>query len=309
MPDLVLLGPQRLEPTVKVALECLGIAGRVATITAGWEERELEDDELRDHLEGRTVNLNLWERGEAVFEEDPALFEGMRARLDRIRTLHRLYRTRLGHAMAAARELHASTADPEVLEPEIESAIQTIRSIDDDHLSVMDEIHARFEDEFHVTDRDAVRKHRKEIAAILEDVEVIAIAGGHVSILLNRMRMFGISSALEQLPAVAWSAGAMVLGEKIVLFHDSPPQGRGDAEVMDRGLEVYRDVIPFPHAKHRLLLERKDRVAILSRRLAPAALIPMDGGERLIHADGDWAYRPETRTMKRDGRVVMVNDE
>ena len=47
----VLLGPQRHEPTVRAALERLGLgAGPVAAITAGWEEREAEDLELGEHL-------------------------------------------------------------------------------------------------------------------------------------------------------------------------------------------------------------------------------------------------------------------
>ena len=35
---------------------------------------------------------------------------------------------------------------------------------------------------------------------------------------------------------VAWSAGAMVLTERVVLFHDDPPHGAGIAEVLDVGL-------------------------------------------------------------------------
>ena len=65
---LVLLGPQRLRPTLKDAIACLGVTGRVATVTAGWEEREGEDAELDEHLAGRTVNLGLFPRAEERLE-------------------------------------------------------------------------------------------------------------------------------------------------------------------------------------------------------------------------------------------------
>ena len=42
----VLLGPQRFMTTAGTALRSLGVDGPVATINAGWEEREDVVDEL-----------------------------------------------------------------------------------------------------------------------------------------------------------------------------------------------------------------------------------------------------------------------
>ena len=42
---VVLLGPQRLRPTLSGVAGSLGIAGTVAVVTAGWQEREGEDEE------------------------------------------------------------------------------------------------------------------------------------------------------------------------------------------------------------------------------------------------------------------------
>ncbi len=44
----------------------------------------------------------------------------------------------------------------------------------------------------------------------------------------------------------------MVVCETVVLFHDSPPQGAGNAEVLDAGLGLARGVIALPHARRRL---------------------------------------------------------
>ena len=69
MSAIVLLGPQRLKPTAATIVEELGIEGPIAAITAGWEERESEDDELAEHFGGRTVNLKLHERAETAGQQ------------------------------------------------------------------------------------------------------------------------------------------------------------------------------------------------------------------------------------------------
>ena len=52
MNRVVLLGPQRHAITVTDELARLAAEGRVAAITAGWQEREGEDLELHEHLAG-----------------------------------------------------------------------------------------------------------------------------------------------------------------------------------------------------------------------------------------------------------------
>ena len=89
---------------------------------------------------------------------------------------------------------------------------------------------------------------------------------GHVAVLLNRLRIFKLEPMLAQKPIIAWSAGAMVLAKRIVLFHDTPPQGKGFAEVFEAGLGLYSNLIPLPHAAKRLQLDNPTRVSIFARR-------------------------------------------
>lgn len=64
----------------------------------------------------------------------------------------------------------------------------------------------------------------------------------------------------------------MVLCDRVVLFHDSPPQGRGNAEIFEAGLGLYNNMIPLPHASRRLMLDNTIRVATLAKRFtAPHA--------------------------------------
>src|SRR5512143_4297506 len=129
MPTVTLLGPQRFTPTLGEAVARAGISGRLASVTAGWQEREAEDLDLHEHLGERTANLMLYARAEDAFARDPELAAGWRERQDRLRQLQALYRLRLGHAQAALRELAGAEADPELLAPEREEALAAIRAL------------------------------------------------------------------------------------------------------------------------------------------------------------------------------------
>ena len=69
---IVLLGPQREQRTVADAVRGLGVEGPVATVTAGWEEREAEDTELRDHL-GRHRPEGVEAAAEAALVAAPSI--------------------------------------------------------------------------------------------------------------------------------------------------------------------------------------------------------------------------------------------
>src|SRR5436309_2408785 len=81
-----------------------------------------------------------------------------------------------------------------------------------------------------------------------------SIAGGHVASLLNRLQLFGIGELAAGKSIFAWCGGAMVVTERVVLFHDSPPQGTGAPEVLDAGLALVGDVVAFPQPEFRLAL-------------------------------------------------------
>jgi hypothetical protein len=63
------LGPQR-RPSVQHVVQDLPIDARIAICTAGWQERESDDGELRDLLERPTTNLRLHTRWLDVQEQD-----------------------------------------------------------------------------------------------------------------------------------------------------------------------------------------------------------------------------------------------
>ncbi len=309
MGAIVLLGPQRLRPILDRVVADLGIDGRVAAITAGWQEREAEDDDLAEHLSGRTVNLRLYARAEKVFESDAALAAAYRERQGLLRRAQELYRLRLDHAMAAVRELMRREGEPELLDVERKAAFNGVRRLDDEHLERVRMVHARFDEEWSPLERPAVSKQREQLATALSGCDAVAVAGGHVAVLLNRLRLFGLDRLIGNLPVLAWSAGAMALARRVVLFHDSPPQGFGNAEVLESGLGLYSGILPMPHARRRLKLGDPDRITELARRFAPRFCVPMDDGDYLkIDGTTVWAEAP-VRRLTIEGHVERLEVE
>jgi hypothetical protein len=290
------------------AVNRLGLDGQVAAITAGWQEREGEDEELQEHLQRPVVDLELHRRLEDVFAEDPELFRLPRARQDRLRKIQRLYRYRLDFALEPARGLLGRQDGTELLKEDLEAAIAAVRRLDAEHLERIAQVHKEFEEVHSPAERPSMRRHRAEIVNILERSVAVALAGGHVAVLLNRLRLFGMPELLVHRPLFAWSAGAMALSERIVLFHDSPPQGAGNAEVLDAGIGLVRGVVPLPHARKRLHLDDDVRVSLFVRRFAPDLCLPLDPGVTVAWQGEGWVSLAKGRKLKADGGMEELEE-
>lgn len=278
---VVLMGAQRFNPTLREAVEELGVIGRIATITAGWQEREDDDADLREHLEGRAINLALHARAEDVFHHDPELVGAHRERQALLRLRQDFYRVRLEHALEAAYVIGRRAAPDDILDDEARTTIDAIRHIDALHLARCARDRADFDARFTPAERPVVARHRTEIATILSDCEAIAIAGGHVASLLNRLQLFGIQNLTRGKVVFAWCGGAMAVCERVVLFHDSPPQGSGAPEVLDAGLGLVGGVVALPQPEFRLRLDDKERMRLLAHRFMPASCIALPSCSRV----------------------------
>ncbi len=304
----ILLGPQRRTPNVRETLNRIPEWSRerpTAVVTAGWEDRELEDLPFRQHIEGPVHNLEVFHRMEKVYASDRELHAAVRARHDRMRELKDLHRIRLGHALGAARDLLARGGDSKLLRDEVDDAIESVRRLDSFHADRMAAIQQGFQERVRPWERDAVARHREELRSVLAECPVLCIAGGHVGILLSRMRLLGILDLHADRPVVAWSAGAMALTERVVLFHDSPPQGPADPEIFETGLGVAPGVVALPDADQRLRLDDRARVALFARRFAPALCAALLPAARFEHTGSGvaWHGADGARHLCTDGSV------
>jgi hypothetical protein len=306
-PKVILLGPQRHDPIVASVLTSAGISGPVATITAGWQEREEDDRELHDHLGGRTVNLRLYARTEEIFARDRELRAAYRMRQEALRKVREIYALRLSYAMDAARELLRLKGDVTLLGPERLAAVEAVRLLDRRHLERASEIQDAFQARFRPRERAAVAEARREIAEILHGVSAVAIAGGQVAVLVNRLLLTGISDLIASKPIVAWSAGAMAISDRIILFHDDPPHGAGNAEAFLAGLGLAPGIVPLPHARKRLKLDDAARVSLFARRFAPAIAVVLEKGNRVDWDGRRWKPGIGTTGLREDGDVLEMS--
>jgi hypothetical protein len=310
VPAVVLLGAQRYNPTLGDAIKELGVKGKIAAITAGWQEREDDDADLIEHLGKGAVNLTLHARGEDVFRKDKELLKAHRERQTVLRHRQDFYRVRLEHALDAQHVIDQRAAPDEILEDEARTSIDAIRNIDALHLERCTKDRRDFDARYRPLERGPIAEHREQLAKILADCEAIAIAGGHVASLLNRLRLFGIEELAQGKTIFAWCAGAMAISERVVLFHDSPPQGPGAAEVLEAGLGFVGDVVVLPQPEFRLKLGDRARLKVMVRRFAPATCIAMPARSRVtwlrsgptapygafaIRDDGTHSFEPSTR--------------
>jgi hypothetical protein len=302
MSVVVLLGPQRLQPTLREVVDELGIEGPIAAVTAGWQEREHEDDELAEHLRGRTRNLELYRRSEEILDADPELAEAFFELRRQRRLARRTYKIRLDHALAAVRELTEEAPSP-LVEEEIEAAFAVVRSLDEEHVRRMARLESAFREGPGSGSRPAVRAQWSEVDEILVECQVLAIAGGHVGVLTELLGLFGFRQRLRGHSVLAWSAGAMALGSRVVTFHDRPPQGFGNAEVWGPGLGLYTEHLPLPHAKRRIRIKEPERLSTLARRFAPQTCVPMDEGELLTLVDGKLTGSRSGRQLSLEGAI------
>lgn len=305
----ILLGPQRRVKIVREAVETLvpePSAGPIAAVTAGWEERETEDEELADHVGRPIQNLAIWARVERICTADPELFAGMRQRHDTLRKVQALYRLRLQGLMDPLCELNQRDDDPELLGPERAGALSMVQALDQEHSKRVASIHHDFEVKWRPLERAAVAREQREIESQLADASCLLIAGGHVAVLLHRMRLFDLFRLYGDRPVIAWSAGAMVLCRRIVLFHDSPPQGSNYPEVMEFGFDLVPGMVALPQATRRLNTDDQGSMKVFARRFAPASCALLDRGSRFDWNGKKWSATADSRILGDEGALEEV---
>ena len=300
---LTLLGPQR-RPTLQGAVASLYPGGPVATVTAGWQEREPEDGELSRLLGGRDVNLGLYRRWLDVAERDPVFAAGERRLAGLLDELQDSYLLRLDHALQAVYAVQRRGGNEQLKASVLAEAVQAVRDLDAAHLARASAVRGEFYRDLPPHERPVIVEHRAEVAGLLDGATALVIAGGHVGVLADVLHLFNVAASLRS-PVVAWSAGAMALAERIVLFHDRSAHGPGHPEVYGSGLSVLHNVVPLPHARARLLLDDAPRMAVFAYRFAPARCVLLENGTR-VDTDSDGRCPPGTRVLGPDGHVTAL---
>ena len=183
-------------------------------------------------------------------------------------------------------------------------ALSVVRLVDENHQRRVRTAHAEFWAAWRPQDRPLVAEHREAVRELLSGTSCLVVAGGHVGVLVRVLHLFHVTPHLPE-TVVAWSAGAMALTDRVVLFHDRAPQTPSHAEVYDEGLGLMEGIVLLPHARRRLRVDDHLRMSVLARRFAPAICVVLDDGVRLdVTPHG--GLPPETRVVTEDGRVAAL---
>ncbi|WP_375424322.1 hypothetical protein [uncultured Friedmanniella sp.] len=313
---VTLLGPQRRASGARSAVAELVPQGPVAAVNAGWLEREADTRELDEVLGGRLLNLELHRRWQSLREEDAAFDESQQWLSDSLSELRTAYRLRLLSSLTAVAAVRRQVRDESLRTAAHEDEVAALRTLDEWNLRCGQQLREEAAERVRAGGTEAVDRHRAEVARMLDDSAGLVVTGGHVAILLHLLNLFGVADRLRtgmintgmintgmintsmintsmintgmiDFPVIAWSAGAMALSERVVLFHDHPPYGDRPAEVYAAGVGAYSGLVVLPHARRRLRLDDHDHVGLLARRLAPRRAVILNDGARLdLGADG-----------------------
>ncbi len=305
-----LLGPQRFRTTAGAVVRGLRSdpdgapldRGWVATVTAGWRERELVDAELHEVLGGDTRNLRLYERFNDVLEHDPHWAGHALAHRDGMDELAGLYSLRLQRALDSAYAVARRPGRRDIADAALADAVRAVRDLDAWYLRSVDQLYEELEAAAPASGSELITRHRREVGELLDGAAVLAIAGGHVDALVRCLRLFAVEPG-PGLDVVAWSAGAMAMTERVVLYNDNGPQGVQGAEVWDRGAARVRQVVAMPHARRRLRVDDPVHARVFVRRFAPATCLLLDDGTTVEIAP-DGSVPAGARVLTEEGAVV-----
>ena len=298
----LLLGPQRPNTNLTEAVAAMpDPQSPVAVISAGWQEAEGDIEDIHALVDRPLVDLELYHRAERVFAKDETLRSAYRQRQDRLQELQRLYRMRLQQAMLAARQIRRAVAASDLIAGEERHAIAQLRALDRHHHRRISAVYDEFEER--IRSSDLIAEQTRAIEEALADCTTVIITGGHVLVLLNRLQLFEMRKPLSTRHLVAWSAGAMVLSDQVVLYHDRTPLGRRDPELLGPGLGLLPGQIFLPDAKKRLRQKDAVRTGLFNGRFAPARCLTLNSGS-MLHFDGTRLEKAESVGHLRANGVI-----
>ena len=300
----LLLGPQRPVINLGVAVKKAGIPkGPMAVISAGWQEAEGDMDEIHDQVQRPLHDLGIYQKAEQLSAAYPAFAQAYRERQENLKDLQRLYRLRCKQLLTAARQTFKAEAHPLILKAEQRHAMKQVRELDRHHLRSMQRIHEQYDPTFDSLTDGEISAFTTSIAKGLEGCESILLTGGNVMVLLNRINLFDLGELFRQKHLVAWSAGAMVLSDTLVLFHDNTALDRREPEVVSQGCGIIPKYVFLPDAAHRLRQNDIIRSRLMSTRFAPAKCVTLDNGAGMLFE----TQHLDTNALKIADQVKVIN--
>jgi hypothetical protein len=158
----------------------------------------------------------------------------------------------------------------ETLAKELSQLLQNIQGNDDRFVSFLEEAEARILDESGMLYHPVWRAARARLENKILSAGAVFFFGGNLEVLLEGLRFFQLREPLLEAvrrgaSLIAMSAGAMALGERVIVYDDFAPERR-DFQLFDRGLGLVKKFQLFPHCMDRIQTDDPSNLAYLARR-------------------------------------------
>jgi hypothetical protein len=312
-----ILGPQMPIPNIANVLNSHCRKGPIAVISAGWRYEEGEIQALTRDIQREVYHLPIYEWFDELGAIEPELAGLHRMRQRRIKAYKKVYQLQLRSALEVweqTRFLYKKKGA--IYDQDEQEACQHVRNIDDGCITRLEEIREDFSALHQPWLHETAIPLFERIAYTFSQCSGIILTGGHVPVLRNRLYFFGLEHLLREAldegrQIFSWSAGAMTLTDRIVLYYDDPPLGIRHPEILDTGLGLINDTIFLPHASSRLKLSEPERIERFARRFHPATCICLENGAHIIYdEDGveDLSIARTAFRLSQEGTKLALED-
>jgi hypothetical protein len=269
---LQLLGEQREQPRLQAALDRWGIRGPVGLVAAGWEEDEFDDAWVQAAISAPLFNSKLYEFADQLFAEDPEVLTLLRQRQDKLRELREVNQLQTDHLGAVARELLRQSDPGDAFAEPLALTFKQLREVDSQYMRSVNLLIRDFDRKIAPGTRPSIFSYRRRVLDRLRGCRALLIAGGHIGVLLNRLKLSRLLDHLD-VPVIAWSGGAMALGDQVCFYHHFIPHADGQVELSRYGMRWFSGLQLFPRARDRLDWSDRVELALLSRRIKGRCLL------------------------------------
>ena len=301
---------------------------RVAMIMASWGRGESHDAPFRRRFDamgrGEVVNLGLfrgfvrvlrerevvkslydehshaWEQLYASYcEENDALVSNLRQAWDRA---HGELNTPTMHTLLSAGDRMRPGPPTRPVQQYVERGyaqrlqrhVNALVKADDRRSAAMSELWEHFHLAAGLGFDSLWHELREMMSATLLQSSLVVLTGGDPAKLLIALRFFQLQDVLVEAVrrgahVFGSSAGAMVLGRRVVIFHDRR-NPRQEFQLFDNGIGLVGGFQVFPHVNDRLQTEDPNNLAYLAARFRHRTCVGLNAGSTLglEPAEGSW---------------------
>ncbi len=192
----------------------------------------------------------------------------------------------------------------------LQRMVHTLREADLRHEEQLEDLWQHFHHAAGIEFDPYWQELRDELVRKILQSNVIVLPGGSPSTLLVGFRFFNLTGVMNEAlrrgtSFFGTSAGAMVLGRRVVIFHDHR-EPREEFQLLENGVRLVEGFQVFPHCTDRVQTEDPANLAYLAARFSDRWCVGLNAGSvmALRPREGRW----EAQSVGDEDVVVFGRD-